>query len=521
MVSKMPNRKYAYYRDDQIMFLVTHEKNSISDGQLNEFSKEIAMDLKGGTIKRLPQVFSFPKLTDQEQKGDQRSLAVDDAELFMSPFSIINCNITNGPDDPTELMDIIGVLNENLQGQTLAGLTVRGVSPNWLTSVASQGGATGGAPSGGRPPRHFLGNRKTVPYLFGDLLMSLHTHGLDGDGTGVDVVILDTAPSGHDLVAAPKEWPDHPIISSLLGPNGKLHLYPASYKELLRMGNTSLNTYDYKLTDHGLFVAGIVHSIAPKADIHLIEAMNHCGVGDFMSIVQGLQKVRTEIYDPRRRLVINCSWILEMPCDDLHCRHTNQLGDPDADFERAVLEFSKSSQATHVMLEFLFNHFYALGSQAIAAAGNDGKKEHKQRLASRYPAALENVMEVEATPGILEDQNYKKYRTSLYSKQFDRSRSKVSMPLTRQDKDEEGVLSVYIGEFPDGSPNTSKWAWWSGTSFMTPILTATVAAVLSSSDQIVITQDAIEELYNSEIIEDAEMDLITDDSEAVMVVTPN
>ena len=56
---------------------------------------------------------------------------------------------------------------------------------------------------------------------------------------------------------------------------------------------------------------------------------------------------------------------------------------------------------------------------------------------------------------------------------------------------------------------------------MTPILTGTVAAVLSSSDQIVTTQDAIEELYNSEIIEDAEMDLITDDSEAVMVVTPN
>jgi hypothetical protein len=95
------------------------------------------------------------------------------------------------------------------------------------------------------------------------------------------------------------------------------------------------------------------------------------------------------------------------------------------------------------------------------------------------------------------------------------------MPLARQEEHEEGVLSVYIGEFPDGSPNTSKWAWWSGTSFMTPILTATVAAVLSSSDQIVTTQDAIEELYNSEIIEDAEMDLITDDSEAVMVVTPN
>lgn len=507
MVSKMPNRKYGYFRDDQIILLVTHGNDSISDGQLKEFSTEISAGLNGGTIKELPQAFSFPKFTDKERQENQSSLSADDAEMFMSAFSIINCNITNGPDDPTELMDIVRGLGEKLQRQTIAGLTIYGASPNWLMSAASQGGSTGGSPpGGGRPPRPFHGNRKTAPYRFDDLMMSLHTNGLDSDGTGVDVAILDTAPCAHDLIAAPKEWPDHPIISSLLGPNGKLRLYPASYNELLRMGNTSINDYDYDLTDHGLFVAGIIHSIAPKADIHLIEVMNHCGVGDFMSFVQGLQKVRTEIYDPERKLVINCSWILEFPCDDLHCRHINQTGDPDADFEKSVLEFSKSDQATPLMLEFLFNQFFSLGRQAIAAAGNDGIKGHARRIAPRYPAALENVTEVETLPKTLEKKNDGEYQTSIYSRLSHKPKSKVIMPLDG----EEGVLGVYIGEFPDGSPNKSKWAWWAGTSFAAPVLTGAVAAVLSSSDQISRTQDAIEKLYRSNIIEDAQMDDIED-----------
>lgn len=513
MVAKMPNRKYAYYRDDQIIFLVTHEKNSISNQQLEDFSIKITTNLNGGIAKKLPRAFSFPKFTDQERKGNPSSISTDDAELFMGAFSVIDCNITNGPDDPTELMSIIRALNEKLQGQTVSGLTIQGVSPNWLTCVASEVG--GGAPVRIRPPRSFHGNRKAAPYRFNDLMMRLHAHGLDGDGTGVDVVILDTAPSSHDLVAARKEWPDHPIISSLLGPSGKLQLHPASYSELLRLGNTSLNDYDHKLVDHGLFVAGIIHSIAPKADIHLMEVMNHRGIGDFMSFVQGLHKVRTEICDPERKLVINCSWILEFPCDDLHCRHRNEIGDPDADFERAVLEFAKGDQATPLMLEFLFNQFYSLGRQAIAAAGNDSGRKHTRQIASHYPAALENVTEVDMSPKTLEKTNNGTYESSIYSKLSERPESTVIMPLGRQEGNEEGVLGVYLGEFPDGSPNGSKWAWWSGSSFATPILTGAVAAVLSSSKRTARTQDAIQQLYGSEIIEYGKTDRI----EEVMSVT--
>jgi hypothetical protein len=242
--------------------------------------------------------------------------------------------------------------------------------------------------------------------------------------------------------------------------------------------------------------------------------MNHCGVGDFMGFIQGLQKVRNEIYDPERKLVINCSWILEMPCDDFHCRHANQVGDPDTDFERAVLEFSKSDQNTPLMLEFLFNQFYALGRQAIAAAGNDDRMGHERQIASRYPAALENVTEVEASPKTTQKKNDGKFRINAYSKPINRPKSKVVIPFGGQEAEEEGILGVYIGELPGGSPNMSKWAWWSGTSFATPVLTGAVAAVLSSSDQINTTQEAIEKLYDSEIIFAAQTNVTLEATEA-------
>ena len=68
--------------------------------------------------------------------------------------------------------------------------------------------------------------------------------------------------------------------------------------------------------------------------------------------------------------------------------------------------------------------------------------------------------------------------------------------LGGEEGDGKGVLGLYIGEFPDGSQNDSKWAWWAGTSFAAPILTGAVASILSRpANHITTTQDAIKKLY--------------------------
>jgi hypothetical protein len=255
------------------------------------------------------------------------------------------------------------------------------------------------------------------------------------------------------------------------------------------------------MTDHGLFIAGIIHSIVPKAEIHLIEVLNQYGVGDFTSFAQGLLKVFTEIFQPDRLGVVNCSFMFETPRHDNHCRHLGQIDDPDSEFEGAVREFTKSDQATQLTLEFLFAQLYGLGKQAIAAAGNDAKKDDKARTPARYPAALKSVRGVGALPKSLEKLPTGKYRTSVFSNLSESP--DVNGVVTRgigtlggEEGDGNGVLGLYLGEFPDGSRNDSKWAWWAGTSFATPILTGAVASILSRpANKITTTQDAIKKLY--------------------------
>ena len=65
------------------------------------------------------------------------------------------------------------------------------------------------------------------------------------------------------------------------------------------------------------------------------------------------------------------------------------------------------------------------------------------------------------------------------------------------------------------------WAWWSGTSFAAPILTGTIAAVLSSPLAPANTQAAVRGLYTAGAISDGDIPgaKTTDAGEDVMEVT--
>lgn len=507
--SKLPNRKYGFFRDDQVSFLVTHEHDQISDEQLKDFERAITPRLKDlgvGILKS--EAISFPRFPERGFEQNIAFLSKEEVKTVGKAFSIIKCDLQDAPNDPVELIKIVKKLIKR-PPQSSEELTIQGTSLNWLSSVASNGAGTGGP--GGKPSPYY-GNRKNAPYCF-DIITQLQNKKIYGDGAGVDIAILDTAPCAQDLVAAYKEWPDHPIIATLLGSNGKLHLYPATYDELLRLGSTSLNNHDYKMTDHGLFIAGIIHSIVPEAEIHLIEVLNQYGVGDISSFARGLQIVSEKIYKSDRKLAINCSWMLEFPLEDRHWRYTDCVGDLDAEFARAVLRFSGDDEIkgpTQLMLEFLFNQFFDWGRQAFAAAGNDGKKKDKTRVQARYPAALKHVTGVGALPKTLERTGgrIKKYRPSVFSNLSEQPNYKGVvdqgvLTLGGEEGEGNGVLGLYIGEFPGCCRNESKWAWWAGTSFATPILTGAVAAVLSrKANNITTTQEAIQKLLRVKIILD-------------------
>lgn len=46
---------------------------------------------------------------------------------------------------------------------------------------------------------------------------------------------------------------------------------------------------------------------------------------------------------------------------------------------------------------------------------------------------------------------------------------------TERFEPEDGVIGVYSGEFPDGRPNETGWARWSGTSFAAAFISGVAA----------------------------------------------
>nr|MDQ3006569.1 hypothetical protein [Chloroflexota bacterium] len=276
MVPKMPKRKYAYFRDDQIVFLVTHTADTLSESELKELEAAISQHLGGRTITVTPQAFSFPALTVEDRRQgidklrdleiiaknedlnkrlaelrdliislsdkkkwdslakslkinkplkdedrekllqeakkresflvERQALADDQPKLFESAFSVLRCDLDIMPDDiaPDSLIRTIQVLRKETKGETFGSLKVENVSPNWLMSVSSQGGATGGP---GALPMPFDPNKPDPPsYEFKKLIADLNNAGLYDEGTNVDVAILDTAPCAHQVVLAAKEW---------------------------------------------------------------------------------------------------------------------------------------------------------------------------------------------------------------------------------------------------------------------------------------------------------------------------
>jgi subtilisin family serine protease len=409
--------------------------------------------------------------------------------------------------DPVDLAKLIVKLDDEGKSQPLskAGIKIEVITPNWLSSPCSEVGGGGGP---GAHPVPYTGSTKDPPYKFQfqfseEIKNKLRLISEKERGRGVRVAILDTAPCLHELSAAYEVYykvdPEkrkkqeeekglHPLIGTLLGPNGHLHVHPASHADLLRLRNIHLKDHNYQMTDHGLFVAGIVNTIAPAADIHLYEVLNPEGVGDLETLARGLWKVAEEPYrlfkanKPVPPLVVNCSLVFNIPIEGDPSSPNSARpiqGDPSlkldssrsivghrlTDLDRVPAILDKIStdrdwieRATMIIMAICDILFYC-GSRVIAAAGNDGKivmdtdgAVRQERPLTRYPAAFTSVQGVGALP--IEQPNPQtfaqtpKYEVSSYSDLADRPERKGIVTLGGEPGERKGVLGVYIGEFP-------------------------------------------------------------------------
>jgi hypothetical protein len=272
-----------------------------------------------------------PKVSRSELVGANQNLVIPSSELH--PLSV------------------------TVGGQKVA---VAGASPDWLLSSASVGNDSGGGKPGGPakiPPSGFSPNDAS------DLAeASARSNG----GADTAVVVLDTgyklgashqAPGACPGVAVGQCAPAtqsvtlNPTVAAALGGLGGSSL--GDLDKFLQESDMAVQTdtpYDitnngghglsitgvpYEFTDanntpapvvdHGLYISGLIHEAAPRAQIRLIRVLNDYGIGDLQSILIGVQTVASNPdtlakllnIDPQRRIVVNMSLGFGPPTDCL------------------------------------------------------------------------------------------------------------------------------------------------------------------------------------------------------------
>jgi hypothetical protein len=491
-----------YFQPRQVVLRVEHQP-SLNQEELASLVIKLIQDLGGDQLKTPPDsILTFPTGEGVE-------------------FSLVFTEMTDQSAGQKQLVALLKKIYAQLKDEDEESpktpgpgeVVAREVSPNWLVGSASDQIGLGGP--GAWPVEETSLQPGSWPKFTLASPNSLELNLPEEErGTKVHVAILDTAPCLHDLAQTYHEWHErrpgkHPLLESLLKPGGPLHVYPASYADLQRLESYSAMGHRYLMPDHGLFAAGIIHTIALKATLHLIEVLNPYGIGDFRSIALGFLQL---LKNPEigRPLIVNCSFTLNVPLQG--------HADPDFDQELLTIPVEHTSGPLKAICDLLEKHKISV----VAAAGNDAQQNNsnanQSRPQARYPAAFESVQGVGALPRN-PTPTPTGFQTATYSNFSDRPEASGLVTLGGEPGAKQGVLGIYISSFPilvEGcwsllkralkldatgrssnwagpgylppnmrgltldrikyKPNTSGWAWWAGTSFAAPVVSGILAA---------------------------------------------
>lgn len=453
----------------------------------------------------------------EDAEGDPHKAEIENDKQLLGLIDLLNS-------PPTELPPIGD--GEPPDGEPPV-INLKVVTPNWLFSSMNH---TIGHPSpGGRPchvttlPNPAADRVDTATKDLVDRAVNKHAphavRGLAKDGgkapaSRVNVVILDTAPPRLDKDPLKNEamlrdlcdpdpkkkakFPKQNLLYELLDANNKkLHIFHAAANNINlpptidEVDDPETDYYyankdQYNVGDHGLFIAGIIHSLAPEAHIYLVEVINQYGIGTIESIVQGIKLVtetETVISNAEKQntpVIVNCSFGIGFLNSQELTEELKKQGidftipspEPDPDPEQTLKEFDLLKTALQ-RFDTAFSK-----SRIFAAAGNDGAHDPATpRPQAYFPAAFKFVRGVGAVDS--DGLNPSSPKRVWYSNLSDVEPldgvlvygGGMIPAATQTDpnktNDADGILGIYLGEFPDKQPNTNGWAYWSGTSFAT------------------------------------------------------
>ena len=265
----------------------------------------------------------------------------------------------------------------------------------------------------------------------------------------------------------------------------------------------------FPMVDHGPFVAGIVRSIDSQVKIECVRVLNDFGVGDTTTLINAFEDIQNRfINGTLNRAVVNLS-LVATPSDDELGMSPYMLEREDMQSIREALYQSMASLASNYGVVF------------VASAGNDsdqrpGSMPSPTRFDARYPAAfayntdsgpaIPQVIPVGAVNSSEEASSFSNYPgpsgIAAYGGELpqpDPSAAQSNVLTSVVPGTVDALRGVYTAEYypslyhgdpvpprvmplppPEDYPeypvpDNHAWAYWAGTSFATPIITAIAA----------------------------------------------
>jgi subtilase family protein len=389
------------------------------------------------------------------------------------------------------------------------GLAPLGVMPHWLGSALQD--YSGGSPATLPRPAQPRGSRSRWRrrYTAADRGLDFRPRLLRGRSLSpVSVLILDTPPDWGRAQRQSRRFANVnaqlPELLEFLGDTSLPEWHAQALLDLERSGLKMARTADgrnrkHDVSDHALFIAGLIHDLAPTSRISLRPVLNRFGAGDLHLLLQVLADVTRK--KPRGEpLVINMSLgytprleYLPWVWYGVPRRHDPDflpdvgIRDEARDQQWLVSNRAEVNRTRGLLqggLDELGGYLLANNCFGVAAAGNDSLTRVERggpRFGPRYPARDEAILGVAAT---VEDPTVAPAYSNVGEDiEIGDHIATFGGDMRATDTPRRGVIGVFTAQtFPRATgessadlTNQNGWAEWSGTSFATAIASGLAA----------------------------------------------